>query len=65
MYEKWIYLYNDKFQNIEVMQFNSEGELIKKYLNKYDSMGNRKEVITLDNLEKELERTVSVYQFFK
>ncbi len=65
MYEKWIYLYNDKFQNIEVMQFDSEGELIKKYLNKYDSMGNRKEVITLDNLDKELERTVSVYQFYK
>ena len=65
MYEKWIYLYNLKHQNIEVMQFDAAGELYLKFLNKYDEMGNRKEVYTLDKNDKELERTVSIYQFFK
>lgn len=65
MYEKWIYLYNKQNQNIEVMQFDASGTLFRKYLNKFDEYGNQKEVITLDSDEKELERTVSIYQYFK
>jgi hypothetical protein len=65
MYEKWIYLYNQRNQNIEVMQFDANGELFKKFQNKFDNLGNMKEVYTLDKYDKELERTISVYQFFK
>ena len=65
MYEKWIYLYNKQNQNIEVMQFDASGNLFRKYINKFDEYGNQKEVITLDSEEKELERTVSIYQYFK
>ncbi len=65
MYEKWIYLYNKQFQNTEVMQFDAGGELFKKFVNKFDGFGNMIEVYTLDKYNKEIERTVSVYQFFK
>ena len=65
MYEKWIYLYNKKYQNIEVMQFNASEELYKKYINQFDDNGNQKEVMSVDKNGTELERTISVYQFYK
>ncbi len=65
LYEKWIYLYNKRNQNIEVMQFDAGEELFKKYLNTFDEFGNQKEIMTVDKNGIELERTVSLYQFFK
>ncbi len=63
-YEKWLYIYNSEKQNIEVQQFDASMQLYKKYLNVFDKSGFQKEVLTFDKDGNELEKTISVYQYY-
>ncbi len=63
-YQKWVYEYNENRQNVEVKQFDATLDLYKKYKNIFDANGTQKEVHTFDKEGNEVEKTISVYQYY-
>ena len=64
IYQKWVYKYDDKGNNVELHHYVSNNQLYRIYQMRYDKKGNMKSKFEFDKDEKVIQLTVFVYQFY-